>query len=165
MAEEIKIVITNETDGERVPVSIPEQPAGTTSGVASSPEKVEREQARGKVVGGIVVARQLKPYVDQIVGFGVSQIEATTGSAELQQRAQVISGAVSSVAGIAMGAAVGGVPGAAVAAALTVIQTTMSVAQNQAAIENRKRIERELIERRTSVLGQSVNRSRTGGAT
>lgn len=164
MADEIKIALVNETDGERVPVATPESPAGTTAGVATSPEKVARQQERGAVVGGVVVAQQLKPYVDQIAGFSVSQIQATTGSAELQQRAQIVSGAVSAVSSIVIGAAIGGVHGAAVTTALTVVQCTISAVQNQMAINNNKRIEQESIARRTAALGQSVNRSRSGGA-
>jgi hypothetical protein len=38
-----------------------------------------------------------------------------------------------------------------------------SAVQNAAAINNNKRIERENIQRRKSALGQSVNRSRSGG--
>lgn len=161
--QNINITIRNETDGDRVPVSTPNEPQGTKSGAPVSVPKSEREQSKGALVSGFVVAQQVKPYVDQIVGFSVSQIQATTGSAELQQRAQVVSGAVSAVASIGIGAVVGGVPGAAVSAALTVVSGTISGIQNKLAIDTNRRIEQESLYRKTSSLGQSINRSRTGG--
>lgn len=161
--QNINITIRNETDGDRVPVSTPNEPQGTKSGAPVSVAKAEREQSKNALVAGFVVAQQVKPYADQIIGFGVSQIQATTGSAELQQRAQVVSGAVSAIASIGMGAVVGGVPGAAISAALTVVSGAITTVQNGIAIETNRRIERESIERKTSRLGQSVNRSRTGG--
>lgn len=162
---DVRIVITNETEGDRVPVSTPDSPQGTTAAAPVSQKKAEKEKDRGALVAGVVVAQQVKPYVDQIIGLGVSQIQATTGSAELQQRIQVVSGMVSSVASIGMGAIVGGVPGAVVSTALTAISGTISLVQNTIAIETNRRIERESIDRKTSRLGQSVNRSRTGGVT
>lgn len=161
MRQNINITIRNETDGDRVPVSTPNEPSGTRSGVPVAVPKAE--QSKNALVSGVVVAQQVKPYVDQIIGFGVSQIEATTGSAEMQQRAQIVSGAVSAVASIGIGAVTGGVPGAIVSAALTVVQGTISAVQTEAAINNNKRIERENLQRRKSTLGQSINRSRSGG--
>ena len=161
----INIKITNETDGDRVPVSTPNEPQGTKSGAPVSVPKTEREQNKNALVAGFVVAQQIKPYVDQVIGFSVSQIQVTTGSAELQQKAQVVSGAVSAIASIGMGAVVGGVPGAAISAALTVVSGAITTVQNGIAIETNRRIERESIDRKTSRLGQSINRSRTGGVT
>lgn len=164
-ARSINIKITNETDGDRVPVSTPNEPQGTKSGAPVSVAKAERDQSKNALVAGFVVAQQVKPYVDQVIGFSVSQIQATTGSAELQQRAQVVSGAVSAIASIGMGAVVGGVPGAAISAALTVVSGAITTVQNGIAIETNRRIERESIDRKTSRLGQTINRSRTGGVT
>lgn len=161
----INIRITNETDGDRVPVSTPTEPQGTKSGAPVSVQKAEREQTKNALVSGFVVAQQVKPYVDQVIGFSVSQIQSTTGSAELQQKAQVVSGAVSAIASIGMGAVVGGVPGAAISAALTVVSGAITTVQNGIAIETNRRIERESIDRKTSRLGQTINRSRTGGVT
>lgn len=163
MRQNINITIRNETDGDRVPVSTQNEPSGTRSGVPVAVPKAE--QSKNALVSGVVVAQQVKPYVDQVVGFGVSQIQATTGSAELQQRAQIVSGAVSAVASIGMGAVVGGVPGAIISAALTVVSGAITTAQNGIAIETNRRIERESIDRKTSRLGQTINRSRTGGVT
>lgn len=161
--QSINVYFYNETDGDKTPVSTASSPSGTSSGVPVSQAKAERKAERGAFVAGVVAVQQIKPYVDQVIGFKVSQIEATTGSAELQQRAQIVTGAVSAVASIGMGAIVGGVPGAAVSAALTVVSGAISAVQNTAAINNNKRIERENLQRRKSALGQSVNRSRSGG--
>lgn len=161
----INITIRNETDGDRVPVSTPNEPQGTKSGAPVSVAKAEREQNKNALVAGFVVAQQVKPYVDQVIGFSVSQIQATTGSSELQQKAQVVSGAVSAIASIGIGAVVGGVPGAAISAALTVVSGAITTVQNGIAIDTNRRIEREAIDRKTSRLGQTINRSRTGGVT
>ena len=161
--QSINVYFYNETDGDKIPVSTPSEPSGTSSAVPVSQAAAENKQDKGALVAGVVAVSQIKPYVEQIIGFGVSQIEATTGSAEMQQRAQIVSGAVSAVASIGIGAVTGGVPGAIVSAALTVVQGTISAVQTEAAINNNKRIERENLQRRKSTLGQSINRSRSGG--
>lgn len=161
--QSINVYFYNETDGDKLPVSTPSEPDGTSSGVPVSQQKAEQKKDKGAFVAGVVAAQQIKPYVDQIVGFKISQIEATTGSAELQQRAQIVSGAVSAVASIGMGAVTGGVPGALVTTALTVLSSSISFMQNSTAINNNKKIERENLYRRKSAYGQSVNRSRSGG--
>lgn len=162
---DVRIIITNETEGDRVPVSTPDSPQGTPAAAPVSQKKAEKEQDRGNFVAGVVVTQQVKPYVEQVIGFNVSQIQATTGSAELQQRMQVVSGAVSAVASIGMGAIVGGVPGAVVSTALTALNGTISAVQHSVALQIQRQIEQEGIDRKTSRLGQSVNRSRTGGVT
>lgn len=159
----INIIIRNETDGDNIPVSTKDSPKGTKAAKAVSQEEAARKKERGELVAGLVAVQQVKPYVDQAINFGVSQIQATTGSAELQQRAQIVIGAVSSGTSIILGAAVGGVTGAAATAALSVLQSSISFVQNSITIENNRRIERENINLRKSRLGQSVNRSRTGG--
>ena len=161
--QSINVYFHNETDGDKTPVSTASSPSGTASAVPVSQQKAERKKEQGAFVAGVVAVQQIKPYVDQVIGFKVSQIEATTGSAELQQRAQIVSGAVSAVASIGMGAVVGGVPGAIVSTALTVLTSSISAVQTTAAINNSRRIERENLQRRKSALGQSVNRSRSGG--
>lgn len=162
--QSINVYFYNETDGDKLPVSTQSEPNGSSAAAPVSQAKAERKQEQGAFVAGVVAVQQIKPYVDQIIGFSVSQIEATTGSAELQQRSQILSGAASSIASIGMGAIVGGVPGAAVSAALTVLQGTISYVQNTMAIQNNKRIESENLQRRKSTYGQSVNRSRSGVA-
>lgn len=159
----INIIIRNETDGDNIPVSTKDSPKGTKAAKAVSQEEATRKKERGELVAGLVAVQQVKPYVDQAINFRFSQIQATTGSAELQQRAQLVSGAVFSGTSIILGAAVGGVTGAAATAALSVLQSSISFVQNIITIENNRRIERENINLRKSRLGQSVNRSRTGG--
>ena len=159
----INIIIRNETDGDNIPVSTKDSPKGTKAAKAVSQEEDTRKKERGELVAGLVAVQQVKPYVDQAINFRFSQIQATTGSAELQQRAQLVSGAVSSGTSIILGAAVGGVTGAAATAALSVLQSSISFVQNSITVENNRRIERENINLRKSRLGQSVNRSRTGG--
>lgn len=160
---DFRVIITNETEGDRVPVSTPDSPQGTTAAAPVSQRKAEKAKDQGNIVAGIVVAQQVKPYVEQVIGYNVSQIQATTGSAELQQRMQVVSGAVSTVATIGMGALIGGVPGAVVSAALTALNGTISAVQHSVTLQIQRSIEQESIDRKTSRLGQSVNRSRTGG--
>lgn len=159
------ITIRNETDGDRVPVSTPNEPQGTKSGAPVSVAKAERAQSGGNPLGVLVVAQQAQPYVDQAVNLGVSQIQATTGSAELQQRAQTINGFVSATRSIVYGGIAGGGAGAAMAAGVVIVGATVSAVQNGIAIETNRRIEREAIDRKTSRLGQTINRSRTGGVT
>ena len=159
----INIIIRNETDGDNIPVSTKDSPKGTKAAKAVSQEEATRKKERGELVAGLVAVQQVKPYVDQAINFRFSQIQATTGSAELQQRAQLVSGAVSSGTSIILGAAVGGISGAAATAALSVLQSSISFVQNSITIENNRRIERDNINLRKSRLGQSVNRSRTGG--
>lgn len=160
---DVRIIITNETDGNLVPVSTKESPKGTKAGKAVSQNEAERKKDKRELAAGLVAVQQVKPYIDQAINFSVSQIQATTGSAELQQRAQLVTGAASSGISIALGAAVGGVPGAAMTAALSALQSSISFVTNSMAITNQRRIENENINLRKSRLGQSVNRSRTGG--
>lgn len=161
--ESITVVFKNTELETLTPVATEASPNGTSAGVSKNQFSLETLKATGEVASGLVAAQQIKPYVEQVIGFGVSQIQATTGSAEVQQRAQIISSGVSSVSSILLGAAIGGIPGAAMTAALTAIQSTMSFVQNNISIGNQHQIERENISRRKSVYGQSVNRSRNGG--
>ncbi len=160
---DVKIIITNETDGDPIPVSTKERPQGTKAGKAVSQNEAERQKDRGFLAAGLVAVQQVKPYIDQAINFNVSQIQATTGSAELQQRAQLITGMASTGISIGLGAMVAGPSGAAVTAALSALQSSISFVQNSIAIGNERKIEFENINLRKSRLGQSVNRSRTGG--
>ena len=80
---DVKITITNDTDGKRVPVSTPDSPQGTAAAAPVSQKKAEQAKDRGAIVAGGVGAQQIKPYVDTVINFSVSQIQATTGSAEM----------------------------------------------------------------------------------
>lgn len=159
----IEVIITDTTLGDRTPVTTQKEPQGMEAGQGVSQTKAEKKNERGAVVAGLVAVQQVMPYVNNAVNFGVSTIQMQTGSAELQQRAQIVSGAVSAVVSIGLGAAVGGVPGAAVSAALQVLQSTITFAQNTAIIAMQKNLEAENLRLKTSRIGMTVNRSRTGG--
>lgn len=159
----IEVIITDTTQGDRVPVSTQAEPQGTTAGQGVSQSKAENKADKGAVAAGLVAVQQVMPYVNSAVNFGVSQIQMTTGSAELQQRVQIVTGMASTAISIGLGAAVGGVPGAAISAALAALQGSISFVQNSIAINTNRRIERESLDRKISRVGQSVNRSRTGG--
>jgi hypothetical protein len=159
----INIIIRNETDGDNLPVSTQDSPKGTRAAKAVSQEEAARKKEKGELAAGLVAVQQVKPYIDQAINFGVSQIQATTGSAEIQQRTQLVTGAASTGISITLGALVGRATGAAVTAAMSALQASISIVQNSIARENNRRIENENINLRKSRLGQSVNRSRTGG--
>ena len=159
----IRVIITNEDPDERLPVSTTTEPAGTQSGAPVSQKSSEKKSDKGQIVAGLVAVQQVMPYVQSAINFEVSQIAYNTGSAELQQRAQILSGLASTGISIGLGAAVGGLKGVAVSAALAAVQSTITFVQNRQAIENQRRLEAENIYLRRSRLGSTVNRSRTGG--
>lgn len=160
----IEVIITDTTQGDRVPVSTQAEPQGTTAGQGVSQSKAENKADKGAVVAGLVAVQQVMPYVNSAVNFGVSQIQMTTGSAELQQRAQLVSGMASTAISIGLGAAVGGVPGAAISAALAALQSSITFAQNSIILNQQKVLEGENLRLKSSRVGMTVNRSRSGGA-
>lgn len=160
----IEVIITDTTQGDRVPVSTQAEPQGTTAGQGVSQSKAENKADKGAVVAGLVAVQQIMPYVNSAVNFGVSQIQMTTGSAELQQRAQLVSGMASTAISIGLGAAVGGVPGAAISAALAALQSSITFAQNSIVLNQQKVLEGENLRLKSSRVGMTVNRSRSGGA-
>lgn len=160
----IEVIITDTTAGDRVPVSTQAEPQGTTAGQGVSQSKAENKADKGAVVAGLVAVQQVMPYVNSAVNFGVSQIQMTTGSAELQQRAQLVSGMASTAISIGLGAAVGGVPGAAISAALAALQSSITFAQNSIVLNQQKVLEGENLRLKSSRVGMTVNRSRSGGA-
>lgn len=160
----IEVIITDTTQGDRVPVSTQAEPQGTTAGQGVSQSKAENKADKGAVVAGLVAVQQVMPYVNSAVNFGVSQIQMTTGSAELQQRAQLVSGMASTAISIGLGAAVGGVPGAAISAALAALQSSITFAQNSIVLNQQKVLEGENLRLKSSRVGMTVNRSRSGGA-
>lgn len=161
----IEVIITDTTQGDRTPVATPTEPKGTTAGQAATQDKAEKKGEKGEVVAGLVAIQQVMPYVNSAVNFSVSQIQMQTGSAELQQRTQLITGMASTAISIGLGAAVGGVPGAAVSAALSALQGSISFIQNSMMIDQQKRLEDENLRLKRSRIGITVNRSRTGGVT
>lgn len=160
----IEVIITDTTQGDRVPVSTQAEPQGTTAGQGVSQSKAENKADKGAVVAGLVAVQQVMPYVNSAVNFGVSQIQMTTGSAELQQRVQIVTGMASSAISIGLGAAVGGVPGAAISAALAALQSSITFMQNSIVLNQQKVLEGENLRLKSSRVGMTVNRSRSGGA-
>ena len=161
----IEVIITDNTQGDRTPVSTQREPNGTDSGRGADQNESERRADRGQSVAGLVAIQQIMPYVNSAVNFSVSQIQMQTGSAELQQRAQLVTGMTSTAISIGLGAAVGGVHGAAVSAALAALQGAISYVQNSMIISQQKQLEDENLRLKRSRIGMTVNRSRTGGVT
>lgn len=159
----IEVIITDTTAGDRTPVSTQAEPQGTTAGQGVSQSKAEKSNDKGMVAAGLVAVQQVMPYVNSAVNFGVSQIQMTTGSAELQQRMQIVSGMASAGISIGLGAAIGGVPGAAISAALSALQSSISFVQNSIMVGQQRQLEAENLALKKSRLGMTVNRSRTGG--
>lgn len=160
----IRVVITNATDENRIPVATTAEPQGATAGAGVSKVKAEQQKDRGVAAAGLVAVQQVMPYVNSAVNFGVSQIQMTTGSAELQQRAQIVTGMASTAISIGLGASVGGVPGAAISAALAALQSSITFAQNSIILNQQKVLEGENLRLKSSRVGMTVNRSRSGGA-
>lgn len=108
----------------------------------------------------LVAVKTLEPYVNAAVNYGISQIQFATGSAELQQRAQVFSGLASSAISVGMAAAISGPAGAAAMAGLKAVQVAMTAVQNYTNIQNARALEKETISNIRSRLGIIANRSR-----
>lgn len=161
----IEVIIRDETIGDRTPVTTTNEPEGTTAGHGVSQQKAEAKADKGMMAAGLVAVQQAMPYVNTAINFGVSQIQMRTGSAELQQRAQIVSGLASTAISIGLGAAIGGVKGAAISAALQVVQGSISFVQNSITISQQKAFESENLRLKSSRVGMTVNRSRTGGVT
>ncbi len=160
----IEVIITDTTQGDRTPVSTQKEPQGTTAGQAVSQTKAENKADKGAVMAGLVAVQQAMPYVNSAVNIVVSPIKMTTGSAELQQRAQLVSGMTSTAISIGLGAAINGVPGAAISAALSALQSSITFAQNLLVLNQQKVLEAENLSLKSSRVGMTVNRSRSGGS-
>lgn len=166
MSEEVRIVITDESEGEGTPIATVGG-GGSTPRAPVSQTEAKKISKSGGIAMGLVAVQTVTPYVKQIAQFTVSQIEVTTGNAEAQRRAEAVisttSGLAGSIGAIAAGAKVGGFYGAAAAAIIVAVQGIFSLNTRSAEIKNEQMLEKENIALRKSRLGQSVNRSRTGG--
>lgn len=152
-------------------VTIRDETGSGTETVAGSSEQTaarpgtplsQGSASTGKLATALVAVKAVEPYVNQAVAFTISRIEFSTGSTELQQRAQIFSGAASSAYSIGMAAIVGGLPAAAVVAGAQILQTAISAMQNAVAIQDRKALEAETISNKKSRIGAISNRSRGG---
>ena len=159
MSEEVRIIITDETGSEGAPVST----QGSGSSSTAMPPKDEKEAEKAKRAGassmGLVAVRKIAPFISQAVNFQISQIEITTGNAEAQRKAQMLSNAAGNIGSVV----VAGMSGGPWAVAIVAAQGILSVAQRSIEIQNQKQLESENLALRKSRLGMSTNRSRTGG--
>lgn len=155
--KQYRVIIENDTDGDSTPV------AGAKLKNTVSTASVSQKKSSGINAGGLVAVNAIKPYVSQVINFGISQIGNTTGNIELQRKAQAISGAIGTVGTIGMAALIGGPVTAAAAAATMAISGIVSASFKAVEISTNKKIENENINLRKSRLGMSVNHSRTGG--
>lgn len=163
MSEEVRIIITDETSGEGTPVATPRSSAPSTP-MAPKDEKDAKKEARAGVIAmGLVAYRELSPYISQAVQFGISQIEVTTGSAESQRKAQMLSNMAGTGLSIVVAGLAGGPGAAAAAAGMAALQGITSALYRSMEIQNQKRLENENLALRKSRLGLATNRSRTGG--
>ena len=152
-----RLIIEDQTSGTRTPVS-------TGGGVEEAKPVQAKEKAKGSTMANVMVATNVvRPYVQQLVSFGVSNIEMATGSAAMQRKVEAFSGIGSTAVSIVTAGIVGGAPAAAAAAGVMLIQKTMEAALNKMQIEMQKRVENENIALRKSRAGMSTNRSRGGG--
>lgn len=162
MAELYEIVIRNETDGGNSPIAT--EPNVNGEGNAGSPiTKKGGASSKNQLLSAVVATNTIKPYVQQAITFGVSQVEMTTGSPELQRKMQAVTGIASSVGGIVSSGIVGGWAGAAASAGMQLLQGIIQTSINQVNINNQKIIESENIALAKSRAGMVTNKSRGGG--
>lgn len=154
------VTIRDETGSGTETVAGASEQTAARPGTPLSQGSAERSASTGKLATALVAVKAVEPYVNQAVAFTISRIEFSTGSTELQQRAQIFSGAASSAYSIGMAAIVGGLPAAAVVAGAQILQTAISAMQNAVAIQDRKALEAETIANKKSRIGAISNRSR-----
>ena len=99
---------------------------------------------------GLVAYKKIKPWVNKIASFEISQVELRTGAREQQQKIEFGYQIANEVVGIAesaaMGFIVGNVPGAIIGTVLSIGQNLLSIAQRQNSINTRKSIENTSIQ-------------------
>ena len=154
------VTIRDETGSGTETVAGSSEQTAARPGTPLSQGNAERSAATGKLATALVAVKAVEPYVNQAVAFTISRIEFSTGSTELQQRAQIFSGAASSAYSIGMAAIVGGLPAAAVVAGAQILQTAISAMQNAVAIQDRKALEAETLANKKSRIGAISSRSR-----
>lgn len=165
MPEMYEIVIRNETNDTSTPIATEPSINGESSIATPIKKKSGTRDAKSQnaLVSAIVASDKIKPYVQQVATFGISQIEMTTGSSELQRKMQAVSAIGSSASGIVTAGIVGGIGSAATMAAVQLLQTVIQTAINQATINNQKIIENENLQLARSRAGMVSNKSRGGG--
>lgn len=162
MEGEYRVIIENRTDDSGAPVSTGKSNAEQPS--EGVPAQKKQSQNGGNLMANVMVATNvIKPYIQQAVSFGLSQIEMQTGSASLQRRAQAYSAIGSSVSSIVAAGMTGGLPAAVGAAGVMAIQSIFQSSMTYSAMQMQKQIEQDSIDLRRSRAGMSINRSRGGG--
>jgi hypothetical protein len=164
MAELYEIVIRNETEKKNTPVATD----ATVEGGGSVAEPVKKNNGKdgnpkNSLFSSLFASNTVKPYIQQAISFGVSQVDMNTGSSELQRKLQAFSSVGSSLGGIVSAGIVGGLPGAAAALGMQTLQTVIQTAINQVNINNQKIIESENLALARSRAGMVTNKSRGGG--
>lgn len=154
------VTIRDETGSGNETVAGASEQTAARPGTPLSQGSAERSASTGKLATALVAVKAVEPYVNHAVAFTISRIEFSTGSTELQQRAQIFSNAASSAYSIGMAAIVGGLPAAAVVAGAQILQTAISAMQNAVAIQDRKALEAETLANKKSRIGAISNRSR-----
>lgn len=163
MSEEVRIIITDDTEDESTPVSSPQSGASSTAMPPKDEKGAEKAKRSGSSSMGLVAIRKLAPFISQAVNFSVSQIEITTGNAESQRKAQVLSSMAGTGMSLIVAGLSSGVGGVITTGGMAAMQGITAAAQRSVEIENQKRLEYESLVLRKSRLGISTNRSRTGG--
>lgn len=164
MAEKYEIIIRNETNQSKTPIATTPDVNGQSS-VASPITKstaTSGNKSQNALASAIVATNVIKPYIQQAINFGISQVEMQTGSAELQRKAQFLNNVGSSVSSIIVAGAVGGIPGALGAAAMLGVSTAIETGINYVNINNRKILEAENLQLAKSRAGLVSNHSRGG---
>lgn len=161
MAELYEIVIRNETNGGNSPIATEPNVDGT--GNAAEPITKKKVDTQNKMVSTIVAVNTVKPYIEQAVNFGVSQVEMRTGSAEMQRKAQAFSSIGSTASGLVIAGLTGGISAMGAMAGMQLLQTIIQTSINQVNINNQKIIESENLALAKSRAGMVTNKSRGGG--
>lgn len=165
MAEMYEIIIRNETSSGTSPIATDANVNGEGSVAMPITKKIGGKQSESpnRMVSAIVATNAIKPYIEQVANFGISQVEMSTGSPELQRKLQAVSSVASSVSGIVVAGVTGGVGAAAAMAGMQLLQTIIQSTINQVNINNQKIIENENLALARSRAGMVTNKSRGGG--
>lgn len=164
MAEQYEIVIRNETKGNKTPVTSQPYTNGDSSVAVPISKKTTDSSGNNQnaLASAIIAANVIKPYVQQAVSFGISQVEMKTGSAELQRKLNAYNQIGSSAVSIVAAGVIGGPVGALTAAGAMAVSIGIETAINAVNIQNRKTIEAENLQLARSRAGMVTNHSRGG---
>ena len=163
VTETIEVIIKDQTSGGDSPVTVDASEENATVATPANPEKSKKTTTAALSAQAVVAVGYIKPYVQQMLSFGISQVEMTRGSAELQRKLEGYSALGARAISIGVAGAAGGAAGAIGAAGLMLVQSSIETMLNNISIQNRKTIENENIALLRSRAGLISNRSRGGG--